>query len=249
MIIWRNQRGAPSRNEVVRTVSYLRLTAEQFIFRLLGVSEERVPDHAEHLASGPSSSPRSAPVSPAPPSYSHNFSGQPLGEEVSSRETTDGSRVASGRLTGCGSRSRTERRASPCVKLSSQSSFLLFGDTSCRRWPLHRGMIASASALMGGVCPPPPPHPSLLRPGALNTNSHSDAFKAVSLTAPSLLYRPRMNSRVSPWFYQSTEYGSNFALHLYYEFLMCASPLSVQAAEENICILRSTHPDTSRRFC
>lgn len=31
--------------------AYLRLAAEQFIFRLLGVSEERVLDHAKHVAS------------------------------------------------------------------------------------------------------------------------------------------------------------------------------------------------------
>lgn len=31
--------------------AHLRLTAEQLIFRLLGVSEERILDHAEHVAS------------------------------------------------------------------------------------------------------------------------------------------------------------------------------------------------------
>lgn len=42
--------------------AYLRLTAKQFIFRLLGVSEERILDHAKHVASAQVTSPLSAPL-------------------------------------------------------------------------------------------------------------------------------------------------------------------------------------------
>lgn len=125
--------------------SYLRLTAEEFIFCLLRVSKQRVLDHAEH-GSCLSALRFSLSVSGA------GFAPSPLSRTCNAPVQMFRRRVA---------RSATEHTALPLIPCKIRNLFL--GDRKCIGLLSPGGMSASGSAAAGGVS-----LPSLLLQRAFN---------------------------------------------------------------------------------